>query len=112
MTLKSDNDFSKMADKGNKIELSTFQKHSKLEIAGYKTVDENGKRLLTLFGASYVLSTNKLSFYLSCSFYQFYLVCISNFLQVRSHCKFIYVYDLLHTQNFAHERTEKCILFQ
>ena len=32
-----------MAAKGNKIELSTFQKYGKLEITGYKTEDENEK---------------------------------------------------------------------
>ena len=41
-----------MAAKGNKIELSTFQKYDKLEIADYKSVDKNEKRLLILFGVS------------------------------------------------------------
>ena len=50
-----------MADKGNKIELSTFQKYGKSKIAGYKTVDENEKRWSISFGVNYVLSTRKLS---------------------------------------------------
>ena len=61
MTLESDNDFLKMADKGNKIELSTFKKYGKSKIPGYKTVDKNEQRLPILFGVSYVLSTDKLS---------------------------------------------------
>ena len=32
-----------MAAKSNKIELSTFQKYDKSEVAGYKTVDDNEK---------------------------------------------------------------------
>ena len=82
-----------MAAKGNKIEISTFQKYGKNEIAGCKTIEKNEKRLLILFGVSVVLSTKKLSlpiqhnsctnssgFYLPCSFCQFYLVGTSNFL--------------------------------
>ena len=61
MTLKSDANFLKMAAKGKKIELSTFRKYGKLEITGYNTLEENGNFLLFSFGASYVLSTKKLS---------------------------------------------------
>ena len=43
VTLERNGNFLKMAAKGSKIELSTFQKYGKSEITGYKTLDKNGK---------------------------------------------------------------------
>ena len=123
VTLEGDDNFLKMAAKGNKIELSTFQRYGKSETTGYKTADKMEKRLLissgwklcakhketnlaypTLIELSFALARIRVAFiflaplpissgsHFKCSY------------KCDRICKFIFVCNLLHKQNCAHEK--------